>query len=100
MILFLLIVLILLLIPLGILLGYLFRHRKSNGPTQKLRYIIFWVIAANFTLLFTELVATFLSVIHFVISQPNIYVLILFVIPISLVCIANWWALIKIKQLL
>lgn len=97
MIYFYVVILILLVIPLGILVGYLWKHRQENGPTQILRWII--LIGAFLKLLYFLVEIGVMARIIIRNGHPVLLIILPRIITGFLLMVFNWWALFKIKKL-
>lgn len=90
--------LILLEIPLFLLVHFLWKHRKENGPTQRLRYILLVGGSLKFLYFVNEIVLAIRSIIRQ--TNPASWVPITRIILAIALCTFNWYALITIKKIM
>ena len=88
---------ILLEVPLLFLLIYLFQHRQEDGLVGQIRTVIFWVTLVKALFMFGEILIV--GAILLRITFLGHFFLWLFCILTSVLCVTNWWALFKIRQI-
>lgn len=91
---------ILRLIPIGMLLKYLWQFRHlHDGDLGQVRRIIFYVALATFFCAFQFLVAVLLAMTEFKPSNPEPYAWILFGIPTAILSAVDWWTYFKVRSI-
>lgn len=100
MIIFIAIALALILYPIGNMIYYLVNHKVDDKKVLQMRSVLFALSISKFIFISGELFAALMALLQYRPDNRNLYILLLFGIPIGLVALVDWWALFKIRALI
>lgn len=100
MILLFIVLLFLAIYPVGMALVHLYRYSHHiPGEATPLRAAIFRALFANFIALLAEMIAGILALARIQVN-PYLFVIMLFIAPVMIQAVANWWAWWTIRKLI
>lgn len=85
-------------IPIGLLIYYLYTHIRKDGPTQELQKVILFLSIAKFLFILDEIYTVVLALMNR--QTDGLFVVITFTFTVSLLTVANWYAVYKIEKLI